>query len=78
MTKATIRATRDFVRDRKASFLLWGLPALVMIGVGPLGLNSPAHGLIWASCLTVFGFGCLANARRAAAFTASSRVPFSC
>ncbi len=64
MTENTVGATRDFVRDRRASLLIWGLPALVMIGTGPLGFSSELHGAIWASCLSVFGFGCLANARR--------------
>ena len=64
MTEDAIRVTRDFVRDRRASFLIWGLPALVMVGTWPPGLGSEAHGLIWASCLSVFGFGCVANARR--------------
>ncbi len=64
MTENAARVTRDFVRDRRASLLIWGLPALVMIGTGPLGFSSELHGAIWASCLSVFGFGCLANARR--------------
>ncbi len=64
MTETTLRMSRDLARDRRASFLIWGLPALVMVGTWPLGLGSEAHGSIWASCLSVFGFGCLANARR--------------
>ena len=64
MTENTIRVTRDFVRDRRASFLIWGLPALVLVATGPLGLRSEAQGLIWASCMSVFGFGCITNARR--------------
>ncbi len=64
MTETTLRMSRDFVRDRKASFLLWWLPALLMIATGPLGFSSELHGSIWAVCLSVFGFGCLANARR--------------
>ncbi len=64
MTDTTLRMSRDFVRDRKASFLLWWLPALLMVATGPLGFSSELHGSIWASCLSVFGFGCLANARR--------------
>ncbi len=64
MTENAVRVSRDFVRDRRASLLIWGLPALVMIGTGPLGFSSELHGAIWASCLSVFGFGCLANARR--------------
>ncbi len=64
MIETSVRASRDFVRDRRASFLLWWIPALVMIATGPLDLSFEAHGSIWASCLSVFGFGCLANARR--------------
>jgi len=44
VTEAAARMTRDFVRDRGASLLIWGLPALVIIVTGPLGLRSPAHG----------------------------------
>ena len=64
MADVALRTSRDFVRDRKASFLLWGFPALLMIATGPLGFSPELHGSIWASCLSVFGFGCLANARR--------------
>lgn len=64
MTDTTIRMSQDFVRDRRASFLLWWLPALLMVATGPLGFSSELHGSIWASCLSVFGFGCLENARR--------------
>ena len=64
MTENAVGATRDFVRDRRASLLIWGLPALVMIGTGPLGLSSELHGAIWASCLSVLGFGCISNAMR--------------
>ena len=64
MTENAVGATRDFVRDRRASLLIWGLPALVMIGTGPLGLSSELHGAIWASCLSVLGFGCVSNAMR--------------
>jgi hypothetical protein len=64
MTENTVGATRDFVRDRRASLLIWGLPALVMIGTGPLGFSPELQGAIWAASLSVFGFGCLANARR--------------
>ncbi len=64
MAENAARVTQDLVRDRKASFLLWGLPALLMIATGPLGFSPELHGSIWASCLSVFGFGCLANVRR--------------
>jgi hypothetical protein len=64
MVDVALRISRDFVRDRKASFLLWWFPALLMIATGPLGFSPELHGSIWASCLSVFGFGCLANARR--------------
>jgi hypothetical protein len=64
MAEAALKVSQDFVRDRRASLLIWGLPALVMLGTGLLGLGSPVHGLIWASCLSIFGFGCIANARR--------------
>ena len=64
MTETAVRMSRDFVRNRKASFLLWWLPVLLMIATGPLGFSSELHGSIWAACLSVFGFGCLANARR--------------
>ena len=64
MTEATIRATRDFVRDRKASFLLWRLPALVMVVVAFLDIGLQATGTVWALCLSVFGFGCVSNAMR--------------
>ncbi len=40
MTENSVRVTRDFVRDRRASFLIWGLPALVLVATGPLGLRS--------------------------------------
>ena len=64
MTEADIRVPRDFVRDRKASFLLWRLPAVVIVVVAFLDVGSQATGTVWALCLSVFGFGCVSNAMR--------------
>jgi len=64
VTEVGVGVTRDFVRDRKASFLLWRLPAVVMVAVAFLDIGSQAMGTLWALCLNVFGFGCVSNAIR--------------
>ncbi len=64
MAGIAVRTSRDFVRNRKASFLFWRLPALVMVMIAILDIGSEATGAVWALCLSVFGFGCLSNAMR--------------
>ena len=64
MAHVASRTSRDFVRDRTAAFLLWRLPALVMVAVAFLDLGLAVTGTVWALCLSVFGFGCLSNAVR--------------
>ena len=64
MADVALRISRDFVRSRKASFLLWRLPALVMVAVAFLDIGSEATGTVWAVCMSVFGFGCVSNAVR--------------
>ncbi len=64
MADLALRTSRDFVRNRWASLLLWRLPALVMLAVAFLDIASEPKGLIWAACLSIFGFGCLSNAMR--------------
>ena len=53
MTETALRMSRDFVRDRKASFLLWWFPALLMIATGPLALGS--YGWAWIGGITLVG-----------------------
>ena len=64
MAEATSPVGRDFVNQRRASFLLWGAPALVMAGTAFVSMGDVPRGVVWAACLSVFGFGCLANALR--------------
>ena len=64
MADIALKTSRDFVRDRKAAFLLWRLPALVMVAVAFLDIGPHATGTVWALCLSVFGFGCVSNAMR--------------
>ncbi|MEN8183065.1 MAG: hypothetical protein ABFS46_11080 [Myxococcota bacterium] len=55
---------RDLLSDRVVSFLVWKLPALVMVGTAFLSVGNVGRGLVWALCLTVLGGGCVANALR--------------
>ncbi len=64
MTDVALKASRDFVRDRRMSFLLWRLPALVMVVIAFPDIGSEAKGIVWALCLSVFSFGCVSNAMR--------------
>ena len=64
MTAAASRVGRDFANRRLVSFLLWGAPALVMVGTAFVSIGDVPRGVVWAACLSVFGVGCVANALR--------------
>ena len=64
MAEATSRVGRDFANQRLVSFLLWGAPALVMVGAAFTSIGDVPRGVVWAVCLSVFAVGCLANALR--------------
>ncbi len=76
MTDVALKASLDFVRDRRMSFLLWRLPALVMVVIAFPDIGSEAKGIVWALCLSVFGFGCVSNAMRCGRLHCYFTAPF--
>ena len=56
MTEADIWVPRNFVRDRKASFLLWRLPAVVMVCRLHCYFPGPFL-LVMAVASLLYGFG---------------------
>ena len=64
MAEESSHMGRDFVNERGAFFLIWGAPALVMLGTAFVSIGDLPRGVVWAACLSVFGVGCVANALR--------------
>ncbi len=55
---------KDLTNSALASFLLWKLPAVLMVGVALLEVGSAGQALVWAPSLVIYGVGCIANALR--------------
>lgn len=57
-------ASRDILRNRRTTVIVFWLPALVLVAIGFSNIASPWRALVWAVALTIMGGGCLANALR--------------
>ena len=55
---------KDLTNSALASFLLWKLPAVLMVAVALLEVGSAGQALVWAPSLVIYGVGCIANALR--------------
>ena len=62
MTETATRSARDWVGDRRAFALAWGLPIIALIA-GSYA-DAPTRTVIWVAALIWMGAACLANARR--------------
>lgn len=63
---------KDLSGARWTAWLLWGVPAVLLVGTGSIGLSSVGtssigniiHTVVWTVCFAVAGVACLVNARR--------------
>ena len=54
----------DLVKNRRSSWLLWGVPVILLIGTAVISPALSIQGVAWAIAFTVMGGACLANAKR--------------
>jgi len=61
---ATACKSRDILSSRWRVFLLYWLPAIAMVAVGPLPISSSWRAVVWTVALATMGAACTVNALR--------------
>jgi len=61
---ATTCESRDILSSRSRVFMLYGLPAIAIVAVGPLAISSGWRAVVWTVALATMGMACIVNALR--------------
>jgi len=61
---ATTCESRDILSSRWRVFLLYWLPAIAIVAVGPLAISSAWRAVVWTVALATMGMACIVNALR--------------
>ena len=61
---ATTCESRDILSSRWRVFLLYWLPAIAIVAVGPLAISSRWRSVVWTVALATMGMACIVNALR--------------
>ena len=59
---ATACKSRDILSSRWRVFLLYWLPAIAMVVVGPLTISNGWRAVVWTIALATMGMACIVNA----------------
>jgi hypothetical protein len=58
---ATTCETRDILTSRWRVFMLYWLPAIAIVAVGPLAITSGLRAVVWTVALATMGMACILN-----------------
>ena len=61
---ATTCESRDILSSRWRVFMLYWLPAIAIVAVGPLAISSGWRAVVWTVALATMGTACIVNALR--------------
>jgi hypothetical protein len=61
---ATTCESRDILSSRWRVFMLYWLPAIAIVAVGPLAISSGWRAVVWTVALATMGMACIVNALR--------------
>ncbi len=61
---ATTCESHDILSSRWRVFLLYWLPAIAIVAVGPLAISSAWRAVVWTVALATMGTACIVNALR--------------
>ena len=61
---ATTCESRDILSSRWRVFILYWLPAIAIVAVGPLAISSGWRTVVWTVALVTMGVACIVNALR--------------
>lgn len=61
---ATSCESRDILSSRWRVFMLYWLPAIEIVAVGPLAISSAWRAVVWTVALATMGTACIVNALR--------------
>ena len=64
MSDATTCESRDILSSRRRVFMLYWLPAIAIVAVGPLAISSGWRAVVWTVALATMGMACIVNALR--------------
>jgi hypothetical protein len=56
--------SRDILSSRWRVFMLYWLPAIAIVAVGPLAISNGWRALVWTVALAIMGTACIVNALR--------------
>ena len=56
--------SRDILSSRWRVFLLYWLPAIAIVAVGPLAISNGWRAVVWTVALATMGMACIVNALR--------------
>ncbi len=58
------RPVHDWVRNKRSFLLAWGIPIVIYVSLGFLGLPPALTVALWGGALAWMGMSCVLNARR--------------
>ena len=61
---ATTCESRDILSSRWLVFMLYWLPAIAILAVGPLAISNGWRAVVWTVALATMGVACIVNALR--------------